>query len=184
MKKIVFASVSAIAMAAFAAPASAAVASGARIEAITGYDNVSVDLGAGVDGSTSGILFGVGAGYDFAVGPKMALGVDIEAAGSTTDIEAGTDSVTAGRDLYAGARLTTALSDKANLYFKAGYTNARFKVQSGTFTDAANADGIRGGVGIALNLGKAAYVAGEYRYSNYEADLTRHQGVLAVGFRF
>ena len=184
MKKIVFASVSAIAMAAFAAPASAAVATGGRIEAVTGYDHVSIDLGAGLDGSTSGVLFGIGAGYDFAVGPKLALGVDIEAADSTTDIEAGTDSVSTGRDLYAGARLTTALSDKASLYFKAGYTNARFKAQTGAVTDAANADGIRGGGGVSLNMGKSAYVAGEYRYSNYEAGLTRHQGVLAVGFRF
>jgi outer membrane immunogenic protein len=185
MNKIVTLCASAVALAVFASPASAAVKTGGRIEAITGYDNVRIDFGGGVSTSSGGILFGLGAGYDFAVGKKVALGLDVEAADSTTDFEpTPTDTVSSGRDLYAGARLTAALSEKVNLYFKAGYTNARVKVRSGGVSDAANGDGIRGGAGLQFDLGKKAYVAGEYRYSNYEAGLSRHQGVLAIGFRF
>jgi outer membrane immunogenic protein len=183
MKKIVTLGAAAVALAAIATPANAAVGGG-RIEAVVGYDNVSFDLGGGVDADASGILYGIGAGYDFAVGEKVALGIDVEAAESTADFEAGTDRVAAGRDLYAGVRLTTALSDKANLYFKAGYTNARLKVETATLTDAANGDGVRGGVGLQFLVGKSMYIGGEYRYSNYEADFTRHQGVATLGFRF
>jgi outer membrane immunogenic protein len=185
MKKIIALCASAVAVAAFAAPASAAVKSGGRIEAVTGYDNVRIDLGTGANANASGVMFGLGAGYDFAVGEKVALGLDIEAADSTTDFDISTtDRVSAGRDLYAGARLTAGISDRANIYFKAGYTNARIKVESGGVSDAANGDGIRGGVGLSFDLGTNAYVSGEYRYSNYEGGFTRHQGVLAVGFRF
>ena len=184
MKKIVTLCASAVAFAALATPAAAAAPSGGRIEAIVGYDSVSFDLGAGND-STSGIVYGLGAGYDFAVGNTVSLGLDVEAADSTTDIDVtATDRVFAGRDLYAGARLTAALSDKANIYFKAGYTNARIKVETATVTDGANADGIRGGVGLQFLVGKSMYIGGEARYSNYEAGLERIQGVANVGFRF
>ena len=183
MKKIVTLCASAVAFAALATPAAAAAPNGGRIEAIVGYDSVSFDLGAGSD-STSGVLYGIGAGYDFAVGEKVSLGLDLEAADSNTDIEAGTDRVFAGRDLYAGARLSAALSDKANLYFKAGYTNARIGVTTGGTTDGANAEGVRGGVGVQFLVGKNMYVGGEARYSNYEAGLERIQGVANIGFRF
>jgi outer membrane immunogenic protein len=183
MKKIITLGAAAVALAAIATPANAAV-SGGRIEAVVGYDSVSFDLGLG-DDSTSGIVYGIGAGYDFAVGDKVGLGVDIEATDSTTEIEfTPTDRIFAGRDLYAGARLTAGLSDKANLYFKAGYTNARIKVETGGVTDAANAEGIRGGVGLQFLLGKSMYIGGEARYSNYEAGLERIQGVATLGFRF
>ena len=183
MNKFLALGVSALALAAVATPANAAI-SGGRVEAVVGYDNVSFDLGGGTDADTSGIIYGIGAGYDFAVGEKVALGIDVEAADSTADFEAGTDRVAAGRDLYAGVRLTTALSEKANLYFKAGYTNARFRATTGGVTDSGNLDGVRGGAGLQFAIGKAAYIGGEYRYSNYESDVSRHQGVLALGFRF
>ena len=184
MKKIVTLCASAVAFAALATPAAAAAPNGGRIEAIVGYDSVSFDLGAGND-STGGIVYGLGAGYDFGVGKKVSLGLDVEGAMSTTDIDfTATDRIFAGRDLYAGARLTAALSDKANLYFKAGYTNARIKVETGGTTDGANAEGIRGGVGLQFLVGKSMYIGGEARYSNYEAGLERIQGVANVGFRF
>ena len=184
MKKIVTLCASAVAFAALATPAAAAAPNGGRIEAIVGYDSVTFDLGAGND-STSGIVYGIGAGYDFGVGEKVSIGLDLEAADSNTDIDVtATDRIFAGRDLYAVARLTAALSDKANLYFKAGYTNARIGVTTGGTTDGANAEGIRGGVGLQFLVGKSMYIGGEARYSNYEAGLERLQGVANVGFRF
>jgi outer membrane immunogenic protein len=195
MKKIVTLCVTAIALSAFAAPASAAVATGGRIEAVTGYDNVSFDLtsiGLTGDLDSNGILYGVGAGYDFAAGEKVAFGIDLEGTESTADVEetvgTTTDRISAGRDLYAGLRLTTAISNTANLFFKAGYTNFRLKAESvtggtTTLSDSTNLDGVRGGVGVQVGLGGNTYVGGEYRYSNYESDVIRHQGVLTFGVR-
>ncbi len=177
------------AFAATATPTSAAATSGFRVEALAGWDHGSVDFSDfGLDDelNSDGIVFGLGAGYDFAVGTGTSIGVDVEGSLSTGDIDVtdGTDSaeISIGRDLYVGGRFTFAAGPNANVYLKAGYTNARIEatVTNGfdITSDSANADGIRGGVG------GNAYVGGEYRYSNYEADFSRHQAVATLGFRF
>ena len=69
------------------------------------------------------------------------------------------------------------------IYAKAGYTNARASV---TGFGGANFDGIRAGAGVESHARQqlADSVRAEYRYSNYEADLSRNQGVIGLGFRF
>lgn len=183
MKKILFATAAASAAFLSASPAlaqGAAAVSGPRVEALVGYDRVRA---AGE--KDGGALFGIGAGYDFAVGNGVSLGADVEATESTQK-EGDEDiaEVKAGRDLYAGGRATFAVSPNANLYVKGGYTNARFKATDGEVTDSANFDGFRLGAGGQYGIGGKAYVGGEYRYSNYEAGLTRHQVALTVGTRF
>ena len=196
MNKFVASLVAGTALFALAAPASAAVHTGARVEALVGWDHGSVDLGDDfgfdADLNEDGVLFGLGAGYDFAVGPGASLGIDVEGSFSTADLDVvdGTDSaeLDLGRDLYVGGRVTFPVSPTANVYLKAGYTNARIRatVESGgdIFTDSANADGIRGGIGAQFALSGRTYVGGEYRYSNYEADFSRHQVAAILGFRF
>ena len=180
MKQILF---TAAASAAFltATPAFAQAAPvGPRIEAVVGYDKVKA-LGE----SDGGALFGVGAGYDFAVAPSVSIGVDAEATGSTQKVgDEDIASVEAGRDLYAGARMSVAVSPGANLYVKGGYTNARFKASDGVDSFSENFDGYRLGAGGQLAVSGKAYVGGEYRYSNYEDGLKRHQLALTVGTRF
>jgi len=183
VKKILFATAASAAFFA-ATPAmaqdTATAVAGPRVEALIGYDRLRVD--GEKDG---GVLFGIGAGYDFAVGNGVSLGIDAEATESTQE-EGDEDiaQIKAGRDLYAGGRATFAVSPNANLYLKAGYTNARFKATDGEDSVSANADGVRFGAGGQLGLGGKAYVGGEYRYSNYEAGLSRHQVALTVGTRF
>lgn len=195
MKKSVILLLAAASAAAFATPAAAAPTSGARVEAVLGYDRASLDLedfGFDANIDRGGVVFGIGAGYDFPVGTAVSLGLDVEATESTADFNfaEGGDSadLDIGRDLYAGARLTFPVSPAANMYVKAGYTNLRVSatvVQNfDIFSDSANADGIRAGIGAQFMLGASAYLGGEYRYSNYEADLTRHQAVATLGFRF
>jgi outer membrane immunogenic protein len=183
VKKILFAT--AVASAAFlsATPAlaqDAPAVAGPRVEALVGYDRVRAD--GEKDG---GALFGIGAGYDFAVGNGVSLGADVEATESTQK-EGDEDiaEVKAGRDLYAGGRVTFAVSPQANLYVKGGYTNARFKATAGDTSASANFDGFRLGAGGQYSVGGKAYVGGEYRYSNYEAGLSRHQVAATIGTRF
>jgi outer membrane immunogenic protein len=160
----------------FAAPAmaegkDAAAPAGFRVEALAGWDRASAD-----GNSKSGFVFGVGAGYDFAVSNTISLGVDAEASDSTVK----DNGVKAGRDLYAGGRVNFAVGDKTNLYLKAGYTNAR--VTGGGFGE--NLGGFRAGVGGQYVFSGKAYVGAEYRYSNYQSDFDRHQVVLTLGTRF
>jgi outer membrane immunogenic protein len=161
---------------AFATPAAAQTATAApagfRAEALVGWDH------PGADGfHADGVLLGVGAGYDVAVTNTVSLGVDAEASDST----AKKDGVSTRRDLYAGGRVNFAVSPKANLYVKGGYTNARFR-QSGFGSE--NLDGFRLGAGGQYSVGGKAYVGAEYRYSNYELGVDRHQVALTVGTRF
>ncbi|HYU95090.1 MAG TPA: outer membrane beta-barrel protein [Sphingomicrobium sp.] len=165
---------------AFATPAMAqdtastgpAAPTGFRVEALVGWDRPSID-----GFHDNGILFGVGAGYDVAVGNAVSLGVDVEASDST----AKKDGVSTRRDLYAGGRVNFAVSPNANVYVRGGYTNARFHIED---AGSGNADGFRVAGGGQFGIGGKAYVGGEYRYSNYEAGIERHQVALTVGTRF
>ena len=183
MKKILFATA---ATAAFLAATPAFAQDGAtapvgpRVEALVGYDRVKA-LGE----KDGGALFGLGAGYDFAVGPTVSIGADIEATESTQEEgDADIAQVKAGRDLYAGGRVSFAVSPTANLYVKGGYTNARFKATDGVDSASENFDGFRLGAGGQLNFTGKAYVGAEYRYSNYQDGLSRNQVALTVGTRF
>ena len=182
MKKILFVTAASAAfLSATPAFAQAGPApTGPRVEAVVGYDRVKA-LGE----KDGGALFGIGAGYDVAVGPSLSLGADIEATESTQKVgDEDIAQVKAGRDLYAGGRITYAVSPTANLYVKGGYTNAKFKATDGVDSFSENFDGYRLGAGGQLALSGKAYVGAEYRYSNYEQGLARNQVAMTVGTRF
>lgn len=186
MKTIIaLAAVSAAALAAApaAAQTSATAPVGGRVEAVVGYDRVKVDV-LGDNYKDSGAVFGVGGGYDFGLGGNVSAGVDLEA--TETTVEEGDDfaEVKGGRDLYAGGRVSFAVANNSNVYVKAGYTNFRVKGEVEGVSDSTNLEGWRLGGGAQFGLGGKAYVGGEYRYSDYENDVSRHQLVATVGTRF
>jgi outer membrane immunogenic protein len=179
-----------------AAPAfaqNAPAAGGFHVDGIVGYDRQHVD-GVHANGAT----YGVGAGYDFQSG-RALFGIEGEATTSSADrcadglVIAG-DTTCAGlrRDLYVGGRVGALVGNRTMIYAKAGYTNARARVsyEDGTastaadFTDHRNLDGVRAGAGVQFGLGEHTYLRTEYRYSNYEAGVDRHQVVGALGFHF
>lgn len=188
MKKI------SIALAAVAAaastPAFAEAPSGSRLEVLVGWDKVSLDLNDYGLGSydKDGVAYAVGVGYDIPTAGSVAFGVDAEISGASTKFvyDDGVDyvKVSTGRDLYVGGRITAAVNPKLNLYGKVGYTNARIKGEANGFTDAANGDGVRFGLGAQLQLSAPIYSVLEYRYSNYEANISRNQVLVGIGARF
>jgi outer membrane immunogenic protein len=184
MSKFIYAAL--FASAAIAAPALAQDAgtgtfSGAHVEAIGGWDRVR-----GGGSHDDGALYGVGAGYDIRRG-NTVFGVEGEASDSTQKEELGGVTQHAARDLYAGGRVGVVVGGNNLLYAKAGYTNARYTV-SGTATGVdlahGNLDGVRVGAGLEHALGSRAFVKTEYRYSDYEQGVSRHQVVAGVGLRF
>ena len=81
------------------------------------------------------------------------------------------------------------VGEAGKLYALAAYTNARFKTRyttpAGAVTrDAENLDGFRIGAGYQHRIAGGAYGEVEYRYSNYENDVSRHQVLLGVGVKF
>jgi outer membrane immunogenic protein len=181
---------------------------GGRFEVLVGYDRVGFDLEDAFDINDSmhmdGVLYGIGLGYDFPVTQAVSLGVDLEASDATTKRKeifsglvdgsnvVGSARISAGRDLYAGARLTVAVSPRVNVYVKGGYTNARLSAGiKGTIdgvvvdeSDSANGDGFRAGLGAQYAVSGNTYVGLEYRYSNYESDFTRNQVAATFGLKF
>ena len=190
-KLIVVASLAATALATPALAQDKAPFSGLRVEGIAGWDRAQVP-----NDHTNGVVYGAGIGYDFRAGGAV-LGIEGEASDSTgkqcvtgTLVAADKLCANAGRDLYVGARIGAAVGPATLLYAKAGYTNARFNVNYteptgvNDFSVHDSLDGIRVGGGIEQAVGRNAYVKAEYRYSNYEQGVDRHQVVAGFGFRF
>ncbi len=187
--------VAALTASAFASPALAqesAPFTGFRVEGLAGYDNLK-----GNGGGRDGIAYGAAAGYDFQLGGVVA-GIEGEYLDSDTKgcegafVTAG-DSICANgkRDLYVGGRAGVAVTPSTLLYAKAGYTNAKVGVNYTDPTTPANnfrtsdeLDGVRVGAGVEQKLGANLYAKAEYRYSNYESGIERHQVLGGVGFRF
>jgi outer membrane immunogenic protein len=166
---------------------------GFRIEGLVGYDSARIQ-----DNKDGGLLYGVGAGYDFQTG-RAVLGIEAEASestnqGCTRDLINLGDAFCAdtGRDLYVGARAGVLVGRNILLYAKAGYTNLRFRVDydAGTaggadnFSYSQNFDGIRVGAGAQFSIGRNAYIRTEARYSNYEGGGDRGGVLAGLGFRF
>jgi len=166
---------------------------GFHVDAIVGYDRSNIE-----DEGTNGVLYGVGAGYDFRAG-NAVLGIEGEASDSTSNECFTTGAIVgdelcvgAGRDLYVGGRVGAIVGNNTLLYAKAGYTNARVNVayDDGTaatgpdFDGHSNLDGVRVGGGAQFGIGPNTYIRTEYRYSNYQDGFDRHQVVGGFGFRF
>jgi outer membrane immunogenic protein len=178
-------------------PAAAEDFTGPRIEAHAGWDRLGVESTAfKLDDGKDGIVYGVGAGLDVALSPTIIAGVEAEFDLSDVDLRsvAGTTTATveAKRDISVAARLGAKVGENVLLYAKAGYSNARLEgvITTGGTTGpsvtkiSGNGDGLRVGGGVEFALGGGAYAKAEYRYSDYEGGVTRHQAVTGLGFRF
>lgn len=176
MKTAILAAVAAASVAVPAYAQEAGSFAGPHAEVLAGYDSLDTNS---VAGTPDGFLYGLGLGYDFQAG-SIVYGVEAEVSDSTTERTVAGVKLESDRDLYAGGRLGYAMGDTALLYAKVGYTNARIDVDG----DGSNGDGIRAGAGLDYKLGGNLFLRGEYRYSNYEADIERHQILGGVGIRF
>lgn len=185
---------------AFAAPAQAQDTGGLRVELMGFYDNINTELGVDddefnpardrdVDGA-----FGIGIGYDFLSGAGLNLGIDVEATHSTGNRDILVDNSVVGSvdfrdDLYVGGRVTFPVSENFNLYGKLGYTGLRVRadIEDEDFEDEYDSErlnGIRGGVGFQYSSDDKTYYGVEYRFSDYESNVERHQVGVVVGVRF
>lgn len=182
MKK--FATIAA-ATALFAVPAAANAQAFLQVE--TGLDSISVD-----GESDQGLSYGVTAGYDIPLTGEIFIGLQGTVADSTTKecVRAGVERacVKTGRDLSAAVRLGTQVGERSKLYLLGGYTNARLRLTYtdgvDSFSDGANGDGFRVGAGGQYDVSETLFLKAEYRYSNYEADFSRHNAIVAVGAKF
>lgn len=178
-----------------ASPAAAEDFVGPRAEVTVGLDRVNFDLNDyGVDESIKarGVTYGGAVGYDVPLGGGLIAGVEAGLTFSTADrsFTNGVDTVAidAKRDFDLSARLGGLIAPRTLLYGKAGYTNLRIgtdaTVGGVTLSDNTNLDGYRLGLGVEQGLGANTYLKGEYRYSNYEQDVSKNELLAGIGIRF
>ncbi|WP_267905508.1 outer membrane protein [Erythrobacter mangrovi] len=166
---------------------------GPRIEARAGWDRASPgDKQSSVDG----ISYGIAAGYDIALTDSLIAGLEagVDLFNNDTSWVSGTTAFesSAKRDIEFAGRIGTGLGENFLVYAKAGYSNARFEetmTVGGTTGNSrtelsTNLDGIRVGAGLETKLDDGIYAKTEYRYTNYEQGVSRHQVVAAIGLRF
>jgi len=163
---------------------------GLRVEGLVGIDRVQSN-----GDHDDAVGYGAAVGYDMQMGGAV-VGAEAEYSDSDNRTCVGSTTLAdprlclkSGRDLYAGGRIGTVVGGSTLLYAKAGYTNAQAKLTSDDGTgqitlDKSNLDGVRVGAGVEHAVGPRSYVKAEYRYSNYEAGVQRHQGMAGFGFRF
>ena len=179
MKTVIFAATAA-ALATLTAPAFAQnepTFSGPRVEALAGYDSVHTNSNG--LGKPDGVLYGAGVGYDIRRG-NAVFGLDAELTDSTASVNTTAGSIDATRDIYVGGRAGLVIGTKTLAYVKAGYSNAR--IEGAGFNN--NGDGLRVGAGLEYDFGNKLFAKAEYRYTNYEQDVERHQLLGGVGIRF
>ncbi|MGD9664743.1 MAG: outer membrane protein [Novosphingobium sp.] len=179
------------ALAAVAALVSPAVAHAqAYVQVEGGLDSVSV-----AGDSDEGVSYGAAIGYDFPIGETLFVGIEGSIDDSSTK-ECASDvlvlgdkaCIKTGRDLAATVHVGAKLAEMTKFYVLAGYTNARIRA---TYDDGVtkgsvgeNGDGFRLGAGLKQNFGERFFGKVEYRYSNYESDFSRHNGLVAIGMEF
>ena len=202
MRKLMLAALATSAAVAAAAPAAAQTArpfTGFRVEGLIGYDSLNDRQGQDKS-SSDGVLYGAAIGYDIPAGP-VVLGAEGEISGSSSETRSNGIRVpgdqfrlSAGRDLYAGARVGYVISPVAMGYLKAGYTNAKFDARYTTAGVTTSNDqevgGYRLGAGLEYAISPNTFVKGEYRYSHYDEldgvgiNPNRHQLMAGLGLRF
>jgi len=173
-----------------------------RVEGLVVYDKIKADFGSDPDQFNPArdrdfdVSYGVGIGYDFVNVGGIAVGVDAEVTESSAKRSVllnGTEvgELNFGNDLYAGGRVTVPISGSFSAFGKVGYTSlrARFKPANSTIDRddflQHRLSGVRGAVGVQYGTGEdQTYYGVQYRYSNYQDDVLRHQVGLFVGARF
>lgn len=207
--------------AAIASPAAAQDAErfpGAHISVTAGLDHTSGDVtyedtafpadNFRESESTTGIVYGINAGYDFRLSPGAYFGVEggYEMADNERceEVFGGDEACfSLKRNWYAGVRGGTRLSASTLFYGGVGYVNGKAKISyvdpafpADNFTASDDRDGYRLSLGLENRLGGNVFGKLEYRYSNYgnyevedgtetyALGFQRHQVVAGLGVRF
>lgn len=177
-----------------ATPAMAAPFAGPYVGVELGLDNYEVQAedifapGDEFDGlSGNGIVGGVFAGYDVAVGNAF---IGLEAKASLSDASATYDdtvdslTVRAKETFGATARAGVMLNESTGVFARAGWANTKFKVNLNGAADSDNDDALVLGAGLQSRVGSAASVRVEYVRTDY-SDFVKNNAVLAgVAFHF
>jgi outer membrane immunogenic protein len=168
MKTVIFAAIAAAVVATPAVAQDAAPFTGPRAGVTMGYDKI---------GGEEGFAYGVTAGYDLALAPRVTGGIEVSLGDTTVD-DFGLD---VSRDLAASLRLGFVATPRVLAFGKVGYATTRFEVAG----DGAGLEGVRFGGGLEFAATPSTYISAEYQRTEYEQNIGgRDAAMVGVGFRF
>ena len=192
-----------VAFATFANPAQAENFEGPFVGAAAGYsrDEIGPDLGDGLnladDLDQDAAYFQIFAGYDYAVAPKVRIGIEAAiGVGAEDELRlsdaAGSIELDPEYTFEVTGRAGYLVSENALLYVRGGYQNSRVEatlIEAGqpTLRDKDNVDGWLAGAGLEYAFGNNLRTRIEYRYSDLGsdgADWDRHQVLAGVLWNF
>ena len=168
MKTVIFAAIAAACVSAPAFAQDAAPFTGPRAGVTLGYDNA---------GDEDGFAYGVTAGYDLTLAPRITGGVEV----SLGDTTVGDSGVEISRDLAASLRLGFVATPRVLAFGKVGYATTRIE----TLGVGAAFEGVRFGGGLEFAATPNTYISAEYQRTEYEQNIGgRDAAMVGVGFRF
>ena len=194
-----------------ATPAVAANFAGPRAEVRLGWDRTRAEvsaLGENASAHDDGFSAGAEAGYDLQLGGTALVGayggVDFATTKECTEVYGSDEAcLKLGRNFSLGARLGAAVSPKALVYVKGGYSNGQLKATyvdqidpTNNSTDKASRDDFHVGLGAEYAVSPTGYLKAEVVRINYndydysDPDLTakldtrRTQVLVGFGLRF
>lgn len=168
MKTVIFAAIAAACVSAPVFAQDAAPFTGPRAGVTLGYDNA---------GDEDGFAYGVTAGYDLALAPRITGGVEV----SLGDTTVGDSGVEISRDLAASLRVGFVATPRVLAFGKVGYATTRIE----TLGVGAAFEGVRFGGGLEFAATPNTYISAEYQRTEYEQNIGgRDAAMVGVGFRF
>ncbi|MEA3390876.1 porin family protein [Sphingobium sp. CCH11-B1] len=169
MKTVIFAAIAAAS--ALSAPAfaqDAAPFTGPRAGVTMGWDKTQGE---------DGFAYGVTAGYDLALTPRVTVGPEVSLGDSTIDGQ----GFHASREIAASLRAGYVVTPQILAFGKVGYTNARIEAGAAH----TSLEGVRYGGGLEYAVTPRTYISAEYQRSEYEDNFGgRDAAIVGVGYRF
>jgi outer membrane immunogenic protein len=202
MKKMVFVTAAAIAMAAPATGAAAQSFQGPHVGAQAGWNHDKVgsapweNFGLDVNRSKDALVGGLYVGYDHLVTPNIVLGLEAGVSAATKDrlerVESGaTVTLDPKYSLELSSRAGYLIDPSTLIYARGGYANLRASTRQtgkdGVLQQRSNLNGWMAGAGVERLLTSSVSTRLEYRYSDFNgsgSDVKRHQVLLGASYRF
>lgn len=161
---------------------------GVRLEARIGYETPTVSDSSGIYKIGSAVSYGGEIGFDLKVGKSVQVGPYAVYEFSSVELCGSGACLKEDGNLAVGGRIGVAVSPKAVIYGKVGYTRIGFSLKSGSFTGTDHKDGVQGAIGVDYNINRNVYLMLEANYGDYGnyygVNLARRQLAGGVGFRF
>ncbi|HSI19636.1 MAG TPA: outer membrane beta-barrel protein [Sphingomonas sp.] len=174
--------------AAFAQDNDNAKLSGVRAEARIGYETPTVSDSSGIYKIGSAVSYGGEIGFDLKVGSKVQVGPYAVYEFSSVKLCDTGACIKEDGNLGVGGRIGVAVSPKAVIYGKVGYTHITFSANAAFGGGSASKDGVQGAIGVDYNINRNVYLMIEANYGDYgnigSVNLARRQLAGGVGFRF